>query len=185
MRAEIIKTNPLAKIKRLKHLKKELSFLNLKECKLLLDVLRDQNYKAYLVAKICLSTGTRWSEAVNLKSTDVKNNQIHVLGKNNKIRYLNINEELAQEIKKCPPNGVNQYKSFARILTQLKLKKSEYQLTHLLRHTFASHFIMNTGNILALQKILDHSSLNVTMQYAHLSSDFLEEMITKNPVSNL
>lgn len=33
------------------------------------------------------------------------------------------------------------------------------QLTHVLRHTFASHFMMNGGNILALQKVLGHSSL--------------------------
>jgi site-specific recombinase XerD len=54
--------------------------------------------------------------------------------------------------------------------------------THVLRHTFASHFIMNGGNILTLQKVLGHSSLEMTMRYAHLASDYLQEVIEKNPV---
>ncbi|WP_222101899.1 hypothetical protein [Methylomonas koyamae] len=35
------------------------------------------------------------------------------------------------------------------------------QLTHVLRHTFASHFMMNGGNILTLQKILGNGSLKL------------------------
>jgi integrase len=50
---------------------------------------------------------------------------------------------------------------------------------HLLRHTFASHFVMNGGNILALQKILGHSDLKMTMIYAHLAPDFLEGEMDK------
>ena len=45
---------------------------------------------------------------------------------------------------------------------------------HLLRHTFASHFIMSGGNILTLQKILGHSDLKMTLVYAHLAPDFLD-----------
>ena len=40
------------------------------------------------------------------------------------------------------------------------LKLPRGQLTHVLRHTFASHFMMNGGNILVLQKILGHSKFN-------------------------
>lgn len=44
---------------------------------------------------------------------------------------------------------------------------------HALRHTFASHFVMSGGNILALQKILGHHDIKETMTYAHLAPDFL------------
>ena len=44
---------------------------------------------------------------------------------------------------------------------------------HALRHTFASHYIMSGGNLLALQKILGHSDVKMTMIYAHLAPDFL------------
>jgi len=46
---------------------------------------------------------------------------------------------------------------------------------HTLRHTFASHFVMAGGNILTLQRILGHSDLRMTLQYAHLAPDFLGE----------
>ncbi|WP_236715532.1 tyrosine-type recombinase/integrase, partial [Pseudomonas sp. BMS12] len=50
-----------------------------------------------------------------------------------------------------------------------------------LRHTFASHFIQNGGNILTLQKILGHSSLAMTMRYAHLAPDHLADAVRLAP----
>lgn len=44
---------------------------------------------------------------------------------------------------------------------------------HALRHTFASHYVMAGGNILALQKILGHSDIKMTLIYAHLAPDYL------------
>lgn len=44
---------------------------------------------------------------------------------------------------------------------------------HILRHTFASHYVTAGGNILALQKILGHADLTMTLVYAHLAPDFL------------
>lgn len=51
--------------------------------------------------------------------------------------------------------------------------------------TFASHYMMNGGNILALQKLLGHSSLNMTMKYAHLAPDYLREVLKINPALTL
>jgi len=44
---------------------------------------------------------------------------------------------------------------------------------HDLRHTYASHFMLSGGNILALQKLLGHYDVSVTMKYAHLAPDHL------------
>ena len=44
---------------------------------------------------------------------------------------------------------------------------------HDLRHTFASHFMMDGGNVYDLQKILGHTSLEMTQRYAHLSPEHL------------
>jgi integrase len=44
---------------------------------------------------------------------------------------------------------------------------------HDLRHTYASHFVMARGNLLALQKLLGHADLKTTMKYAHLAPDYL------------
>lgn len=44
---------------------------------------------------------------------------------------------------------------------------------HILRHSFASLFMMNGGNILTLQRLLGHSDIKQTQVYAHLSQDFI------------
>jgi integrase len=181
IRIDQIKTNPLDKLKCLKVKPTELSYLEKDEIEILLSALKPKKSDTYMVTKICLSTGTRWREACGIKCKNVSNNQIHVLGKNGKIRHLSITPALAKEIKDKAPFA-NSYNVFRRTLKKLGLKKSDFQLTHLLRHTFASHCMMNGGNILALQKILDHSSLNMTMRYAHLSPNHLQDMTQLNPI---
>lgn len=46
---------------------------------------------------------------------------------------------------------------------------------HDLRHTYASHYIMNGGSLVELQSLLGHSSLTMTLKYAHLAPGFLEK----------
>ena len=67
-------------------------------------------------------------------------------------------------------------------VTQRHFKKSQREAGleniirfHDLRHTFASHFMMNGGNIYTLQKLLGHTDIKTTMIYAHLDQDFLRE----------
>lgn len=42
--------------------------------------------------------------------------------------------------------------------------------------------MMNGGNIVALQQILGHASINQTMAYAHLAPDYLQFAISLNPL---
>ncbi len=56
---------------------------------------------------------------------------------------------------------------------QKKAGLAQHFRFHDLRHTFASHFMMNGGNIYDLQKILGHSSLEMTQRYAHLAPEHL------------
>ncbi len=44
---------------------------------------------------------------------------------------------------------------------------------HDLRHTFASHYMMNGGNLHDLQIILGHSDVKLTMRYAHLAPEHI------------
>lgn len=46
---------------------------------------------------------------------------------------------------------------------------------HTLRHTFASHYVMSGGNLLALQQVLGHADVKRTLIYAHLAPSFLAE----------
>lgn len=54
---------------------------------------------------------------------------------------------------------------------QIKGKERHYIRFHDTRHTFASHWVMNSGDIFKLQKILGHKSMQMTMRYAHLAPD--------------
>ena len=75
------------------------------------------------------------------------------------------------------------YNDFRRTVDAIELDLPRGQLTHVLRHTFASHFMMAGGNILTLQRILGHKNLTMTMRYAHLAPDHLQEATTLNPLA--
>ena len=73
------------------------------------------------------------------------------------------------------------YENFCKILRMVKPDIPPHQATHILRHTFASHFMMNGGNIIALQQILGHGSIQQTIVYAHLSPGYLQNAVALNP----
>ena len=57
------------------------------------------------------------------------------------------------------------------------------QLIHVLRDSFTRHFMANGGNILVLQRILDHATLDTTMVYAHFAPDHLQQAKNLNPLA--
>lgn len=48
---------------------------------------------------------------------------------------------------------------------------------HDLRHTFASHFVMNGGSLYDLQKLLGHARFEETQRYAHLTPEHLAKAV--------
>jgi integrase len=46
---------------------------------------------------------------------------------------------------------------------------------HDLRHTYASWYVQNGGDVNRLQKYLGHSNMNLTQRYAHISEEFLRD----------
>ncbi|WP_273837979.1 phage integrase [Providencia rettgeri] len=174
--------NPVTGLPPLKETPPEMTFLTHEEINSLLTTLtRDEKR----IALLCLSTGARWGEASRLKGEQVQNCRVTFLKtKNGKMRTVPISEELEKVIKTKPSGQLFKvnYEDFRQSLRRIKPDLPEGQATHVLRHTFASHFMMNGGNIIALQQILGHANIQQTMAYAHLAPDYLQFAITLNPL---
>lgn len=180
------KENPLKNVRPLKVDERELTWLSKEEIQLLLEQLANRrNPDAIKVAKVCLATGARWSEAEGLTAAQVKNNQItYHRTKSGRSRTVPITESLYREIKTRKSGRLfgNCYQSFTNALEDSGIELPKGQRTHVLRHTFASHFIMNGGNLLTLQKVLGHASIQMTMRYSHLAPEHFLEVVQLSPI---
>lgn len=187
IKSEIVYGENPFKGKKQKEKRIELSFLTAEQIRLLLNVLDDD---ALLIAKVCLSRGARWGEGMGLQATDVHDQKITFPDtKNSKSRTVPISRDLFEELRVWKQSGRLFRDCYKQLRYRLKARcgfeLSKGQASHVLRHTFASHFMMNDANLLVLQKILGHSDIKMTMRYAHLAPDYLTEAVDKNPLSQM
>lgn len=182
--------NPFASIKPLTMNERELSFLNNQEIDRLLSALEDsRNPDALIITKICLRTGFRFGEAQNLKAEQIHHGKIHLTKtKNGKNRSVPIRKDFEQEILEGRPRKGRLFKSawgsFRKAIEKANIDLPKGQLTHVLRHTLASHYVMNEGSLTKLNKILGHKTLEMTMKYAHLAPNHLADVMEKNPLDS-
>jgi integrase len=180
--------NPLAKVRPLRLQERPISFLSTCQIQELLEALdaRTTSPALGLIARVCLSTGARWGEAQALTPERVRNGMVTFANtKSKRTRSIPIDNALEKALHvyfKRHGLFTNCMLTFSRVLEKTSIKLPAGQATHVLRHTFASHFVMRGGNILTLQKILGHTSLAMTMRYAHLSPDHLQDALRLNPL---
>ncbi|WP_299947171.1 tyrosine-type recombinase/integrase [uncultured Microbulbifer sp.] len=183
--------NPLAGVRPLKIDQRELTFLGENQVKKLLASLEQSNSEhVLLVAKVCLATGARWSEAQGLRGDQVRNHRItFARTKSGKTRTVPISKALEEELykKRSDSGPLFQYcyNAFRKALKDSGIDLPKGQASHVLRHTFASHFVIHGGNLLTLKEILGHADIKMTMCYAHLAPEHLEEAATNNPLAAL
>lgn len=183
--------NPLLGIRPLKHIQPEMAFLTNDQIELLWSELRNStNQSTLLVAEICIRTGARWGEAERMTGSQLISGNpcklMFVRTKGNKRRTVPIDSDFFNRLpKKSGRIFDNCWGAFRKALERSKIELPAGQMTHSLRHTFASHFMSNGGNIVVLKEILGHSSLNDTMKYAHFAPTHLEEAIRLNPLGNM
>ncbi|CAA0081188.1 Tyrosine recombinase XerC [Zhongshania aliphaticivorans] len=180
--------NPLAAVKPIKLSENELAFLTGQQITELLDSIRakSDNKHVLLITKICLSTGCRWGEAESLHRRQLQSGKLTFTDtKSKRNRSVPISAELEREIIAHGKGQLfsSSLTSFRRALARTTIELPKGQAAHVLRHTFASHFMMNGGDIISLQRILGHASITMTMRYAHLSPSHLAEAVKLNPLT--
>ena len=138
-----------------------------------------------LVISLLYSSGIRLSEMISLNRDSIQNRQFTVVGKGKKARLCFIdertekimNEYLASRTDDCEALIIS-YKNKARMTptnVQLLVKNTALRAgitkkvtPHILRHSFATNFIRNNGNIKYLSVLLGHVSINTTAIYTHV-----------------
>lgn len=182
------KVNPLAKVRQLKTDQVELTYLTLDQVSLLLEECKaSMNTYTYPVAMLCLATDARWNEAESLPRGAVQGGKVHYhRTKNRQSRAVPIPKDLERLILKRGMPGTGRLFMSCRAAFRSAYRRCGFhtpgQMTHILRHTFASHYMMGGGDILTLQRILGHSSITMTMRYAHLSPEHLESAMRLSPL---
>ncbi|WP_275547015.1 MULTISPECIES: phage integrase [unclassified Pseudomonas] len=183
--------NPLELMKPYKIEERELSWLTQEQIADLLTAISEgcDNPHVEPIVLLCLATGARWSEAEGLTPSRLRNGAVtYSKTKSSKVRTVPIQPELEAFIRdhwKRHGQFTGAITSFRRALSRSGIVLPKGQASHALRHTFASHFMQKGGNILTLQKILGHSSLAMTMRYAHLAPEHLAEAVRLNPLADV
>ena len=204
LNANVISKNGVKNYPRLREHKKELSYWSKEEVAKFLTSTKDSPlYNLYLVT---LNTGLRLGEVLGLcwDRVNFQSNQLVIsrslsreglkeTTKGHETRYIPMNELVKNALLKERNRGYESNFVFAKAdgsplsyehltirMFRVDVEASECPRIrfHDLRHTFASHFMMNGGNIYTLQHLLGHKDIKTTMIYAHLDKKFLQEAST-------
>ena len=167
--------NPCTRIQRGRETAHRLRFLSHDEMDHLLAVVHPRLYPIVMCA---LLTGMRRGEMLGLTWENVSLDQdtLYILeSKSGKPRELPIPGKLREVLLSLGPKPAGKVfdlpvimlrRFFAQALKDAGIFGFRF---HDLRHTFASHFLMKTNDLPALQRLLGHSSPVMTQRYAHLS----------------
>lgn len=179
--------NPLKNMRPFRTEEMEMAWLTKEQIAVLLsECKRHEHPDLEMVVRICLSTGARWSEAEGIRKSQLSEFKItYTKTKGRKNRTVPISKALYEALPHDKKARLfsDCYGAFRSALERTDIELPAGQLTHVLRHTFASHFMMNGGNILVLQRVLGHTDIKMTMRYAHFAPNHLEDAVMLNPLA--
>ena len=207
-KAKLITENPMQDLDSPRLRKSLPHYLDLDESLELLDSVEGKNQsRDYCILTLFLNFGLRISELVGLNTTDVRGDQLRVLGKGNKERMLYLNDACqsalndwmtdrnamtlldknalfvtAQNRKRITKAAV--HKLVKKHLSAAGLDSTQYS-SHKLRHTAATLMLQNGVDVRTLQEVLGHDHLNTTQIYTHVSSENLQFAAKASPLGSV
>jgi integrase/recombinase XerD len=152
-------------------------------------------WRAYALACLLVDTGVRVEEALTLRRTelDFDNLLLKVKGKGRKERIVPFSFELRRILVRWTQQSTrggwqsewlfatnrgtrltqrNGLRAHYLLLARVGIPKSGF---HRLRHTFATSYLKNGGELVRLSRILGHSQITTTMRYLHLVTEDLQK----------
>jgi site-specific recombinase XerD len=179
-----------------KLVKKVISTLSDEEIINILHTLNPKNHseaRNLTIFMLLLDTGLRIGELVSLKMEDAYMSEgfLKVMGKGKKERIVPIGNNAQKALQRylfrhrpdpAHPGIENLFLSIhGNPLTENSMKLMFARLgqrsgvqrlhAHLCRHTFATRFLINGGDVFTLQQILGHSTLEMVRHYVTLASN--------------
>jgi len=160
----------------------------------------------YAVYALMYLTGLRVGEVfeLNMDSIDIKNRQLHVIGKGGKRRKLHLSDELFRVISEYLAVRKYFYNSdktkalfvskkgnrlairtmednFRKLVSKAGLSLRFNVTCHTLRHTFASHLNDKEVDMLVIQSLMGHATSRSTEPYIHPSHEKIREAMERLP----
>ena len=206
-KARILAENPMQDLDSPRTKKTLPRYLSLEQSIQLLESVDEPNRaRDYCILTLFLNCGLRISELAGLNLTDVRGDQLRVLGKGNKERIVFLNGACQQAIadwltergdRAClDPNALFITRKHSRITTdgihymvKQRLKKAGLDASlyssHKLRHTAATLMLQNGVDVRTLQEVLGHEHLNTTQIYTHVDNENLRTAAQANPLASV
>ncbi len=162
-------------------------------------------YRNWVIVNFLLRTGVRLATIVETRIGDVDlSNMMLTLRnmKNRKQQFIPISNELGKVIREylefrkgqsedylfCNPYGEKLTKDAVKsTIASYNYKRGVAKTSiHVFRHTFSKKWILNGGDVFKLQKILGHSTLDITREYVNMfSTDLQQNFESFNPLDRL
>lgn len=206
-REEVITASPMAQVRPPKTPILQPKALSPGRTKALMDAANHkdgQGRRNYALILLMLDTGLRASETVGLMldHLDIQGGRAKVMGKGWKQRTVPIGfvarRALSRYINRYRPespsncvflkwDGQAMTQNALKLLFRRLSKKAGFKVTpHMLRHTFATNYLRNGGDIFTLQRILGHSTLDMVRRYASTIFEDVQRVHgTASPVDRL
>lgn len=160
-------------------------------------ILRQQSYRNYILFVFGINTGLRISDMLQIKVEDVRG-KTHIVLKEQKTsknkRFL-INSNLRRELRNYIQgmeahehlfqSRIGQNKPLSRfqayrILSEAGRKAGLESIgCHSTRKTFGYHHYKKNKDVALLQKLFNHSSPSITLDYIGITQDIMDESIEK------
>jgi integrase/recombinase XerC/integrase/recombinase XerD len=194
----LLKDSPAKGLKPPKITRKVISTLSDDEIRNILGLfipLNPSSARNQTIFMLLIDTGIRSGELINLKIDDISMNEglLKVIGKGRKERIVPMGSNAQRVLqrymfryrpKPLNPGITNVFLSktggpfsengLKLVFSRLANKSGIPRLhAHLCRHTFATRFLINGGDIFSLQQILGHSSLDMVRNYVNLASSHI------------